>query len=500
MIGSKKPNVDEQTGDEKTQQIVRNERNENSAPHAAKESNRRRDDQPDDRSDGESGGQRRSRRSRNKKRKDRKPHHLHRSERELPEPTHQYQKKRAPRKPELKEVPEKEGETRFADLNLDERILCALQDLEFKYCTPVQAGSLPAALEGRDVTGKAQTGTGKTAAFLIAMYNHMLNHHLHNRKPGFCRCLVLAPTRELAIQIHQDAEDIGKYCGFNNLVVYGGMGHTAQREALKKPIDILVGTPGRILDYMRSRDLHFAEVEILVIDEADRMLDMGFIPDVRHIVRRTPRPEERQTLFFSATLTREVTRLADQWLRNPSEVEIEPERLVTDLIEQRFYSVLSEEKYPFLLWVLNNEDVERVLVFVNRKIFTEKLAAKLNRKGVKCAALSSDVPQRKRLSILDRFKQGDIKIIIATDVAARGIHVEGISHVVNYDIPYKPEDYVHRIGRTGRVGSKGHAISLVCEYGAYEMSALEEYLGYEIGVEIPAEEMVTMPSGNKRRQ
>jgi ATP-dependent RNA helicase RhlB len=390
-------------------------------------------------------------------------------------------------------VPPEEGKSRFADFDIEKKILAALQDLEFSYCTPIQAQGLPLALAGKDVAGKAQTGTGKTAAFLIAAYNHLLRHPLPHRQPGSARMLVLAPTRELAVQIFKDAEDIGKYCGANNLVVFGGMGHKKQQEELQNPIDILVGTPGRLLDYLGSRHLQLGEVEILVVDEADRMLDMGFIPDVRRIVSRMPAAGKRQTMFFSATLTPEILRLVDRWLVNPVMIEAEQQQLVTDLIDQCFYTVTTREKLAVLLSVLRQDNATRMLIFVNRRDHSLRLQDQLADYGVSCAILSGDVPQKKRLQILEGFRAGKIPVVVATDVAARGIHVENISHVVNYDLPDQPEDYVHRIGRTGRAGETGKSISFICEYGAFVIPELEKLLGYEIKCLQPPENWLVLP-------
>ncbi len=395
-----------------------------------------------------------------------------------PQKTHD---KSIPRtQPTLVEPPPAEGKTRFFEFDVAKEVLLGIQDLGFQYCTPIQTQCIPDTLKGRDVLGKAQTGTGKTAAFLTSAFTRMLRHPRTHMEPGACRMLVLAPTRELAIQIHKDAEDIGKYCGFNNLVVFGGMGHKEQRNALQEHIDLLVGTPGRIIDYFRSGHLKLARAEILVIDEADRMLDMGFIPDVRRIVAQLPPTGKRQTMLFSATLTEDVTRLASRWLSDPLSVEIEPDQVVASSIDQQFYTVSRDDKFSLLMWLLKNEKVERMLVFVNRKDYTDRLAHALQAEGFSCEQMSGDIPQEKRIKILERFRSGKTPIIVATDVAARGIHVDDISHVVNYDMPHEPEDYVHRIGRTGRAGKVGQSVSFLCEYGAYLVPDLEKLLGIAI--------------------
>ena len=397
--------------------------------------------------------------------------------------------------PEILEVPAEEGRTRFTDLGLAKEILGGVQTLGFKYCTPIQALCLPAALEGKDLAAKAQTGTGKTAAFLASCMTKLLQNPIppEKRRKGACRVLVLSPTRELAIQIHKDALGLGQYTVLNNLVIFGGMDHQEQRQSLEADVDILVGTPGRIIDYVTSGHLILSEVEVFVIDEADRMLDMGFIPDVRRIEARLPRPGVRQTMLFSATLEPEVLRLVDRWLVDPVSFETEPEHVVTDLIEQQFYAVMRDEKLPFLLWLIRNTPFERMIIFGNWKERNSELVDKLYEYGVEAGLLSGDIPQNKRLTILERFRKGEIKVVVATDVAARGIHVDGITHVVNYDLPDHPEDYVHRIGRTGRAGSKGTAISFVCEYGAYVMPQIEEYAKMKVKTVLPEEECLVLP-------
>jgi ATP-dependent RNA helicase RhlB len=403
-------------------------------------------------------------------------------------------KKKIPTKPEkLTIFPEMKDETRFTDLKLHEDVLYGLQEMGFEYCTPIQAKSLPFLLDGRDTAGKAQTGTGKTAAFLAATFSKFLNEPIENRKPGTCRALIMAPTRELAMQIYKDAEQISLFTNMNNLVVFGGMDHRKQRDMLNKPIDILIGTPGRIIDYSTSRHLNLSETEVLVLDEADRMLDMGFIPDVRRIINKLPGKERRQTLLYSATLEDKILRLADAWLKDPVEVESEGDKLVTDLIEQNFYTVSLDEKFSLLYWIIKNETFERMLIFGNLKSKNFDVYRNLKRHGIDCDLLSGDVPQPKRVKILERFRSGEQKIVIATDVAARGIHVDDVSVVINYDVPERAEDYVHRIGRTGRAGKKGKSISFVCEYGAYSLAMIEELLEEPVKCVMPPDEMLETP-------
>lgn len=391
------------------------------------------------------------------------------------------------------DIPVQEGTMRFVDLDLPKSLLRGICELDFKYCTPIQQECLPPSLEGRDTTGKAQTGTGKTAAFLVATMAHILANPKTDRRGGDVRALVLAPTRELAIQIHKDAEDLGKYCGLRNLVVYGGMDHKRQRDQLSDPVDILVGTPGRLIDYMQSRHLNLRHVEILIIDEADRMLDMGFIPDVRRIVNSTPRPGQRRTQLFSATFSSAILRLVENWQVDPVRLEVDPENIVSDLIEEIFYSVSTDDKLSVLLWVLRTEKVDRMLIFTNRKDEAAYLDGKLKQHGISSCLLSGDVAQKNRMRILEDFREGRTRVVVATDVAGRGIHVENITHVINFDLPYEVESYVHRIGRTGRAGTAGKAISLACEYGSYIVPDLEEFIGRQIEFTQPPGEALELP-------
>ena len=393
----------------------------------------------------------------------------------------------------LEEVPPCEGKVRFGDFDLDKEVLFGVQAAGFKYCSPIQALALPELLKGRDLAGKAQTGTGKTAAFLLAVFDKLLKNPLPERKKGTPRVLILAPTRELAVQIHKDALQLGVFTGLKSLVVFGGMDHAKQQKSLDSVVDLLIGTPGRVIDYSRSRFLDLSRVEILIVDEADRMLDMGFIPDVKRIVSQLPKRGERQTMLFSATLSPDILRLSSGWLTDPFVVESEPEHLVSDNINQTFYSVLREEKLALLLYIFRTETFERMIIFGNRKDVNLRLQQDLERYGYHIPVLSGDIPQEKRMKILERFRTGEEKIVIATDVAARGIHVEDISIVVNYDLPERAEDYIHRIGRTGRAGKTGKSISFLCEYGAYYLPAIEELLGVTFSSQLPTEEMLQLP-------
>ena len=399
----------------------------------------------------------------------------------------------------LKEVPVVEGKTRFLDLDLHEEIQYGVQHAGFEYCTPIQALTLPAVLEGRDIAGKAQTGTGKTAAFLLGTFTMMLKKPRQSEaKPGTPRMVVLAPTRELAMQIHKDALELGIFTDLKSVVVFGGMDHEKQRRNLLGPIDLLVGTPGRVIDYCRSGDLNLKETEVLVIDEADRMLDMGFIPDIKRIVSQLPPKGVRQTMLFSATLEDSILRLSAGWLAEPAVIESEPEKLVSENIDQTFYSVSREEKLGLLLYLLRTREYERVIIFGNRKDVNSRLQYDLGCYGIDVPLLSGDIPQQKRIQILEKFRTGEEKIVIATDVAARGIHVDDVSLVINYDLPERSEDYIHRIGRTGRAGNRGVSISFLCEYGGYYLPAIEELLGVTFPSEVPTEEMVTLPEPVKQ--
>ena len=393
------------------------------------------------------------------------------------------------------QVPEVEGQSRFHDLDLPAKIMHAIADLGFPYCTPIQTEILPKALTGSDTTGKAQTGTGKSAAFLINIYTQLLRKPLQGkRRPGVPRVLILAPTRELALQIEKDARGIGKYTNIHIQSVFGGLGYDKQKRALAEQIvDIIVATPGRLLDFQRQGLVRLYKVEILIIDEADRMLDMGFIPDVRKIVFSTPPKEKRQTMFFSATLTPEVERLAEQWTQNPVHVEIEPEHVAAESINQLIYIVTTEEKFALLLNLVVGQDLERVLVFTNRRDQTSRLAERLKQYRINCAALSGDIPQNRRIETLENFRNGKIRVLVATDVAARGLHVEGISHVVNYTLPRDPQDYVHRIGRTGRAGATGISVSFADEGDSFYIPAIEKYLGNSLSCVYPDEALLELP-------
>ncbi|MFT4518956.1 MAG: ATP-dependent RNA helicase RhlB [Halioglobus sp.] len=389
-------------------------------------------------------------------------------------------------------VEEKEGETRFHDLGLRDEIMHGIADLGFKYCSPIQGTILPHTLQGHDAIGKAQTGTGKTAAFLVTMFNDMLcNPHEGERFTGEPRGLVIAPTRELVMQIAADAEELAKHTGLNVATLIGGMDYQKQLNRLSNNvIDLVVATPGRLLDFMSRRDLYLDHVEILVLDEADRMLDMGFIPQVKRIVRATPAKENRQTLLFSATFTQDILNLSQQWTYEPITIEIEPDSVAVDSVDQKVYLVSSEQRYRVLNNLLRSDGCTSVIVFANRRDQVRRLHERLRKSGVAAGILSGEVPQAKRTRTLEQFKSGDIKVLVATDVAGRGIHVEGVSHVVNYNLPEDPEDYVHRIGRTGRAGATGVSISFASEDDAFLLPDLEALLGTPLECTHPPQELL----------
>ncbi len=387
---------------------------------------------------------------------------------------------------------------RFHDFDLPSEIMHAIADLGFHYCTPIQAASLEQALAGANVAGRAQTGTGKTAAFLVAILSRYLRSpDARADKPATPRALVLAPTRELCVQICNDSVALGKYCGLRSLAVFGGMDYAKQQRQLADgPVDLLAATPGRLLDFMRQRVVDLSRIDTLVIDEADRMLDMGFIPDVRRIIRSLPGREQRQTLLYSATLDDEVMRLATQWMPDPVRVEIEPDHVASDTIEQNVYIVTSDQKFTLLCNLLKEFREQRVLIFGNRRISTDRLAEQLTRQGFPCELLSGDVQQTRRMRVLDKFRSGEVKIVVATDVAGRGLHIADIGLVVNYELPYEAEDYVHRIGRTGRAGQIGRAVSFACEDESFQIPEIEKYLGEELRCVQPDEELLTpLPGG-----
>ena len=384
----------------------------------------------------------------------------------------------------------------FSAFELQPALLAGLEGAGFTRCTPIQALTLPVALPGRDVAGQAQTGTGKTLAFLVTVMNRLLSRPaLADRKPEDPRALILAPTRELAIQIHKDAVKFGADLGLRFALVYGGVDYDKQRELLQQGVDVIIATPGRLIDYVKQHkvvSLHACE--ICVLDEADRMFDLGFIKDIRFLLRRMPERGTRQTLLFSATLSHRVLELAYGHMNEPEKLVVETESITAARVRQRIYFPSDEEKLTLLLGLLSRSEGARTMVFVNTKAFVERVARSLERNGYRVGVLSGDVPQKKRETLLNRFQKGQLEILVATDVAARGLHIDGVKYVYNYDLPFDAEDYVHRIGRTARLGEEGDAISFACERYAMSLPDIEAYIEQKIPVEpVTAELLVALP-------
>jgi ATP-dependent RNA helicase RhlB len=385
-----------------------------------------------------------------------------------------------------------EGKSRFHDFSIPLKVMRAIADQKFQYCTPIQEKALADVLAGKDLVGKANTGTGKTAVFLITILSRLLAEKKSGK--GNVRSLVLAPTRELAMQIAKEGVVFAKYCNLSVQAVYGGVDYQKQMDYLRnKQCDLLVATPGRLIDFMNKGVVDLSSCKILVLDEADRMLDMGFIPDVRRIVGRLPAKKERQTMLFSATVSEDVQRLSSQWSVQAKVVEAEPEQVSVETVEQVVYLVTAEEKYAVLYNLIQQNPDDRIIVFANMKNETKRLSNRLQRNNIDCVLLSGDVDQNKRMTRLESFRSGKVKVLVATDVAGRGIHIEGITFVVNYTLPYEPEDYVHRIGRTGRAGANGKAVSFACEEGSFYLPAIEEFIGKKFDCVLPDENLLTPP-------
>ncbi|WP_372717007.1 DEAD/DEAH box helicase [Immundisolibacter sp.] len=404
--------------------------------------------------------------------------------------------------------------TPFAALPLDARLLANIAATGFTNCTPIQEQALPLLLAGRDVAGQAQTGTGKTATFLLALFDNLLRHPpLPGRTATRPRALILAPTRELAIQIHRDAELLGEGLGFRIGLAYGGVDYEKQRTQLEAGVDVLMGTPGRLIDYEKQGVFDLSSVQVMVLDEADRMFDLGFIKDIRYLMRRMPAPAQRLSMLFSATLAQRVLELAYEHMNEPERVSIEPDKVTVDLVRQVIYHTATDEKVPLLLGLLQPLELARSMVFVNTKAEAERVWGYLEANGIPAGLMTGDVHQRKREKLLDRFRMGELAALVATDVAARGLHIDGVTHVFNYDLPQDAEDYVHRIGRTARAGAAGEAISFGCERYVYSLPDIEKYIGQKLPVEpvlhdklvkpkprvrLAAEDRVTPRPGNGR--
>ena len=391
-------------------------------------------------------------------------------------------------------------DVQFSSLELDSRILSGLESAKFTHATPIQALTLPPALEGNDVAGQAQTGTGKTAAFLLVIFNQLLKQ----RSEGYGnnpRSFILAPTRELAIQIHRDAVSLGADTGLRFGLAYGGVDYEKQRTTLKNGVDILIGTPGRLIDYFKQKVYNLKYIEVVVLDEADRMFDLGFIDDIRFLLRRMPPPSQRQSMLFSATLSHRVMELAYEHMNSPETLTVETEQVTADLVEQKVYYPANDEKLPLLIGLMRALESHHSMVFTNTRAAADRVGRTLNANGILAAVISGRVRQEKRQKLLKRFHDGDVPVLVATDVAARGLHIPDVTHVFNFDLPQDAPDYVHRIGRTARLGAKGDAISFACEDYAFHLPEIEDYIGYSIdtdsaGAEIMPE--ITIPPPPKR--
>lgn len=383
----------------------------------------------------------------------------------------------------------------FDSLDLVEPLRQGIKEAGFTHCTPIQALTLPHALAGKDVAGQAQTGTGKTAAFLLAIFQQLLeNPKGDGRHP---RALVLAPTRELALQIHKDALALGEHNGLTLGLAYGGVDYEKQRKMLQDGVDVLIGTPGRIIDYFKQKVFNLNQIEVMVLDEADRMFDLGFIKDIRYVLRRLPPMDQRQCLLFSATLSQRVLELAYEHMNDPELLKVEADQVTSDNVVQSVYYPANEEKLRLLVSLLRGMTEARVMIFTNTRAATDRVQRTLEANDFHAASISGQVPQKKRQSLMRRFHDGEIPILVATDVAARGLHIPDVTHVINFDLPQDAADYVHRIGRTARLGAKGEAISFACENYAFHLPEIEAYIGYSIPVEHA--ESSEMPAINRAK-
>jgi len=372
----------------------------------------------------------------------------------------------------------------FSDFALSPDLDSALNKAGFSYCTEIQQLSLPLMLEGKDIAAQSQTGTGKTAAFLLGMYQYLLDNPREEepatQKTTELRAIILAPTRELAIQIHKDAEQLGANMDFKTVLAYGGTDYEKQRRKIQDGADVLIGTPGRIIDYFKQKVFSLKKIQVVVLDEADRMFDLGFIADIRFLLRRMPDPEQRLNLLFSATLSHRVMELAYEHMNNPVGLKTESDQIAAEKVNQVVFHPASDEKIPLLLGLMKSMQPQRSIVFVNTKRAAEKVQAFLIGNDIPAEVLSGDVRQNKRQRLIQELASGSLNTLIATDVAARGLHIDGVTHVFNYDLPQNPEDYVHRIGRTARAGASGDAISFACEEYVFSLPEIEELLGHEI--------------------
>lgn len=370
----------------------------------------------------------------------------------------------------------------FSSLDLLPAVQAGLNSAGFTHATPIQALTLPLALQGKDVAGQAQTGTGKTAAFLLTIFQRLLESPKESQGKN-PRALVIAPTRELALQIHKDALSLGSDTGLRFALAYGGVDYEKQRKVLQDGTDVLIGTPGRIIDYFKQKVFGLDQIDVMVLDEADRMFDLGFIKDIRYVLRRLPPLDKRQCLMFSATLSHRVLELAYEHMNEPELLKVEAENVTTENVVQTVYYPANEEKLPLLIGILRKIKSARVMVFANTRAVTDRVQRTLEVNGLHAASISGAVPQKKRQSLLRRFHDGEIPVLVATDVAARGLHIPDVTHVINFDLPQDAPDYVHRIGRTARLGARGAAISFACEHYAFHLPEIEEFIGYAIPIE-----------------
>jgi ATP-dependent RNA helicase RhlB len=396
----------------------------------------------------------------------------------------------------------------FGDVDLPDELRSAVADLGFQRLTRVQAEVLPLSLEGRDIVAQAQTGSGKTAAYLLTVFSRMLRQERRSAIEN-PRALIIAPTRELAVQIASDATKLASHTSVSVHVVFGGIDYKKQRARFADGVDLLIGTPGRLIDYHRQGAYSLKDTEMVVVDECDRLFDMGFADDLRWLLHRLPYTDKRQSLMFTATLSKRVMRLGWREMTDPAEIVINREQLTPDTVHQELYHVAAHEKLSLLLGLLEREGGQRIMIFLNTKHAARRLVEDLRRHGYIARGLTGDVMQTKRLRVLDDFRDGKLPILVATDVASRGLHIEGVTHVINFDLPQDPEDYVHRIGRTARVGAEGKALTLACDDYVYSLDAVHTYIGYEIPAvfapdELFAEVIPYKPkprprSGTKRR-
>ena len=384
--------------------------------------------------------------------------------------------------------------TPYTSFNLPENIMRGLEEAGFEYCTPIQAETLPITLEGKDIAGEAQTGTGKTAAFLVALYNRLLTKEASDkRRQNQPRAIIIAPTRELAIQIHKDAKLLGQYTDLKLGLAYGGTDYNKQRDLLERGVDILIGTPGRLIDFLKQNVFNLKAIDVMVLDEADRMFDLGFIDDIRYLLNACPEPAARLNMLFSATLSLRISELAYVHMNEPESIKIESDTRTADSVQQVVYYPANDEKIPLLLGLIQKEQPTRSIIFINTKRVADKIYAFLKGNDITAAILSGDVPQKKREALLKKFQNGEASVLVATDVAARGLHIPEVSHVFNFDLPQTSEDYVHRIGRTGRAGASGHAISFACEDYAHYLPEIEDYIGHTIPNEPVSAELLVKP-------